>query len=117
MDPTQRNNMANAEPSTTGGVSKIIIPFFDPESKAPTETLDEVLAVAQQVEASRKEVKREVAVIEAGFSDDEEVEVGAVNARKGQAAAGQSRFPPSQAGSSKNGGATSRRPGGTMGDC
>ena len=28
--------MANAEPSTTVGVSKIIIPFFDPESKAVT---------------------------------------------------------------------------------
>ena len=83
----------------------------------PTETLDEVLAVAQRVEASQKEVKREVAVIEAGFSDEEEVEVGAINARKGQAAAGRSRFLPSQARSSNNGGATSRRPGGTMGDC
>ena len=28
--------MANAEPSTTVGVPKIIIPFFDPESKAVT---------------------------------------------------------------------------------
>ena len=46
----------------------------------PTESLESILEVAQRVEASQKEIKKEVALVEVGDSDDEtDVEVGAVD--------------------------------------
>ena len=42
----------------------------------PTESLESILEVAQRVEASQKEIKKEVALVEVGDSDDEtDVEV------------------------------------------
>ena len=44
------------------------------------EDLDSILAVAQRVEASQKEIKKDIALVEVGYSDEEEgVDVGAVN--------------------------------------
>ena len=44
------------------------------------EDLDSILAVAQRVEASQKEIKKDIALVEVGYSDKEEgVDVGAVN--------------------------------------
>jgi hypothetical protein len=44
------------------------------------DNLDSILAVAQRVEASQKEIKRDVALLNVNESDDEEgVDVGAVN--------------------------------------
>ena len=49
----------------------------------PTDSLASIMEVAQRVEASQKEIKKEVALVEIGDSEEEtDVEVGAVNYRR-----------------------------------
>ena len=77
----------------------------------PTESLESILEVAQRVEASQKEIKKEVALVEVGDSEDEaDVEVGAVNYQ---------RKAPRPQGTGNRGGAggPNRRPGGPQTEC
>ena len=75
----------------------------------PTESLESILEVAQRVEASQKEIKKEVALVEVGDSDDEtDVEVGAVNKKAPR---------PQGTGNRGGAGGTTRRSGGTQVEC
>jgi hypothetical protein len=76
----------------------------------PTEDLESILEVAQRVEASQKEIRKEVALVEVGYSDEEDVEVGAVNFQK-------KKFNQGGAGNRGGEGAQNQRPGEPPSEC